>query len=122
MHDEETQAATNLQARIAAHYRGQISEAMAKAEEQRQIVSQGIDWDVLLHALLSFRHLKQIRVMRVVDSVDAGWAIFLKNNPNYTDALTASEWISASEHAMSTLYAAVENSVSASLIFQRFCR
>ncbi len=88
---------------------------MAKAKEQRQIVSQSIDRDVLLQSLQSFRHLKQIRVMRVVDSVDSGWAIFLKNNPNFTDVLTASEWISASEHAMSTLYAAIEKSVSANL-------
>ena len=86
--------------------------AMARADEQRQIISEEFDLNALRQALRSFTGLKQIRVMRVVDKIDSGWAIFLRNNPAYADEATASEQVAASEHAISTLYGAIDSSVS----------
>lgn len=76
------------------------------------MIRDGIDKDALRRALAAFDKLKQIRVMRVTDEMDRGWAKFLKNNPVYADEGTASEWSSAAEHAISTIYAAVKQSVS----------
>lgn len=109
---ERRQAPTDSQTRVAEHYRRQIFNAMLKAREQRRIINEEVDQDALRVAMKAFIHLKQIRVMRVVDPVDGGWAIFLQNNPIYADTHTDSEWTAASDHALSTLYAAVRRSVS----------
>lgn len=49
--------------------------------------------------------------MRVEDGIDAGWVSFLKGNPSYAGNLMVSEWVAASDHAVSTLHAALEQSV-----------
>lgn len=109
---ERRQAPTDSQNRVAEHYRRQIFNAMLKAREQRRIINEEVDQNALRVAMKAFIHLKQIRVMRVVDPVDGGWAIFLQNNPIYADTRTDSEWTAASDHALSTLYAAVRRSGS----------
>ncbi|KAK0113602.1 hypothetical protein ONS95_013847 [Cadophora gregata] len=109
---ERRQPSTESQRRVAEHYRRQIFNAMLKAREQKRIIIEEIDQDALRVAMKAFTHLKQIRVMRVVDPVDGGWAIFLQNNPIYADAHTESEWTAASDHAISTLYAAIRRSGS----------
>lgn len=52
--------------------------------------------------------------MRVEDPVDAGWVSFLKGNPSYAGNLLTSEWVFASEYAVSTLQVALEQSVCTS--------
>ncbi|KAK2623722.1 hypothetical protein QTJ16_006903 [Diplocarpon rosae] len=100
------------QSRIAAHYRGQVLKAMTKADDQRRIIRESVDQNALLRAFTEFKNLKQIRIMRVMDEIDRGWAMFLRNNPSYADARTASEWSAASEHTISTVYTAAERSAS----------
>ncbi|CAL3970384.1 unnamed protein product [Diplocarpon coronariae] len=102
----------NHQSRIAALSRGQVAKAMTKADDQRRIIGESVDLNALLAAFTEFKNLKQIRIMRVMDEVDRGWAMFLRNNPVYADELTASEWSAASEHTISTVYTAVERSAS----------
>ncbi|KAJ5041560.1 uncharacterized protein L3040_005141 [Drepanopeziza brunnea f. sp. 'multigermtubi'] len=113
MDSNEGQAPLTLhQQRIAAHYRGQVAKAMAKADAQRHMIREGSDKTALLSAFTAFTSLRQIRLMRVTDEDDRGWAIFLRNNPTYADEGTASEWSSASEHAISTIFAAAKQTGS----------
>ncbi|KAH7327199.1 hypothetical protein BKA65DRAFT_64045 [Rhexocercosporidium sp. MPI-PUGE-AT-0058] len=110
--DNETLSTTDVQPKIVGRYRKHIFNAMKKADAQEQIIRDGIDRYALLQALINFRNLKQIRIMRVEDGVDAGWVSFLKGNPSYAGNLMASEWVAASDHAVSTLHAALEQSNS----------
>ncbi|KAH6720762.1 hypothetical protein BKA61DRAFT_240073 [Leptodontidium sp. MPI-SDFR-AT-0119] len=110
--DNETRPATNAQPSIVGRYRKHIFNAMKKADAQGQIIRDGIDSHALLQALIKFRNLKQIRIMRVEDGIDAGWVSFLKGNPSYAGNLMVSEWVAASDHAVSTLHAALEQSNS----------
>jgi hypothetical protein len=76
------------------------------------MIRDGSDKTALICAFTAFISLRQIRLMRVTDEDDRGWAIFLRNNPTYADEGTASEWSSASEHAISTIFAAAKQTVS----------
>ncbi len=88
---------------IDNHY--QINRTMRKAEDQKNIIRNSIDRDSLLYGLSKFKNLQQVRLMRVEDEVDTGWARFLNkySGYNYTEEYKAEDWPRSCEHAARTL-------------------
>ncbi|KAL2061333.1 hypothetical protein VTL71DRAFT_7606 [Oculimacula yallundae] len=101
-----------LEPRIPARYRNDIVEAMNRADKQKTIVGEGIDSSSLLQALMKFRYLDQLRIMRVEDSIDARWVSFLESNRRHAGDLLVSEWDTAVEHAKTIILAALKRSNS----------
>ncbi|CZT10947.1 uncharacterized protein RAG0_15261 [Rhynchosporium agropyri] len=110
--DGQTRLAIAAQPRIRERFRKHIFDAMQRADLQRKIIEGGLDKKSLLQALTKFRHLDQLRIMRVEDSIDAGWVSFLWSSPSYAGDLIESEWNCASEHAKATILSALKQSNS----------
>lgn len=82
----------------------QIVKTMAKAEHQRQILDGRMDLNGLVYGFRAFRKsLQQIRFLKVVDQIDAGWARYLDTHPALAAEFRPLEWTVACEHAARTL-------------------
>ncbi|RQM05660.1 hypothetical protein DH86_00003431, partial [Scytalidium sp. 3C] len=81
----------------------QILETMKRAESQREMIETRTDVKTLHFALTAFTSLQQIRLMRIQDQVDAGWANYLARHRDLTEDFRPLEWTMACEHATKTL-------------------
>ncbi|KAH8816498.1 hypothetical protein F5884DRAFT_225636 [Xylogone sp. PMI_703] len=81
----------------------QILETMKRAESQKEMIDNETDAKTLLFALKAFRSLQQIRLMRIQDQTDAGWANYLARHQDLTADFRPIEWTMACEHATKTL-------------------
>ncbi|PQE15831.1 f-box domain-containing protein [Rutstroemia sp. NJR-2017a BBW] len=111
-----------------------IFRVLSRAREQRTIIHNQLDIQTLLRAFRTFVNLQQIRLMRVQDIVDIGWASFLRNrrwdafqrNTNMTDPILSVdldplEWTVACEHSARTLgYAFLQSNSPATRFSSRF--
>ena len=97
--------AAQLRSRLAKNrdYEEIVGKALIKAKQQKEIINGRRDFEGLLFALTTFKNLEQIRFMRVMDPVDAGWVKFLKTHPEHSSALGNFEWNLAWEHSAKTL-------------------
>ncbi|EMR82257.1 putative f-box domain-containing protein [Botrytis cinerea BcDW1] len=115
-----------------------IFRVLSRAREQSTIINNRIDVQSLLRAFRLFKHLQQIRLMRVQDRVDMDWSSFLRerrwiafsqnnnNNNNTTDPILSLdldplEWTAACEHSARALgYAFLESGSPATRFSSRF--
>ncbi|TGO36591.1 hypothetical protein BHYA_0120g00150 [Botrytis hyacinthi] len=115
-----------------------IFRVLSRAREQSTIINNRIDVQSLLRAFRLFKHLQQIRLMRVQDRVDMDWSSFLRerrwiafsqnnnNNNNITDPILSLdldplEWTAACEHSARALgYAFLESESPATRFSSRF--
>lgn len=96
--------------RRRAEDQSQINNIMEKAEDQRNIIEHQRDRDTLLHALSSFKHLQQVRLMRVEGPEDRAWTTFLNRHPEHRATFEADNWSRSCEHAAKTLAWALRKS------------
>jgi hypothetical protein len=89
----------------------QLKLALEKAQNQRRILAQRIDFNTLLYALTSFTNLEQIRLMKVVDADDK-WDKYLRAHADVAAEFRPFEWSYAYEHAAMTLASAIQKSQS----------
>lgn len=81
----------------------QINCTMIRAENQSKMKVDKYDVQVLHNALTAFTSLRQIRLMRVQDQVDAGWEVYLRRHHDVAQIFRPVEWTLARDHAMRTL-------------------
>jgi hypothetical protein len=91
-----------------------IRAAIDQDRQQRAIISQDIDIEVLVHALKKFKNLQQIRLMPVVSSGEVNWPRFLsdRGRAELATEFSNAQWVDAYEHAVSSLAFAVRKSGS----------
>ncbi|KUJ18735.1 uncharacterized protein LY89DRAFT_732284 [Mollisia scopiformis] len=91
------------ESRLTSEDHNTIIETMLRAVDQREVIESSMDETYLESALAKFRNLQQVRLMRVQDKVDTGWARFLNRHPRYSDEFGAEDWAVSCEHAAKTL-------------------
>jgi hypothetical protein len=88
-----------------------IEKMMRRTADYSRIIKDGTDYHLILEALKTFDgRLEQVRLMRVEDSIDRAWEIYLRGRPSLTTENRHSRWTRACEHAARILGRALQES------------
>jgi hypothetical protein len=82
-----------------------------RCDEQRRIMGEGIDRQLLLEAMKTFGdNLEQVRLMRCEDAIESGWHRFVSSDPGLAEERKSLRWSRACERSAKTLLGAFSES------------